>query len=215
MPGTLAYSWHHPDIHYFYIIELRTDLDFELQDVKVCGKMKVEITPSSTQPLDWEEYGLKLHPQKDCLPAGMDKVTITILASIAGRYTFPEDFYLVSTVFWLHCQPACVFTKSIKVQMEHCANTNDFTKLMFVRASSSLPYTFKQLKGGLFSSKDSYGTIELNQFCGMGMCLKGSNGRKYHASLYYLGQQIVPDEIHLPLTWYTRAHIKVSYRTSH
>ena len=195
----------------YIIIELCTD--FVLQDVKVCGKTKVEITPTSTQSLDWEDYGLKLYPQKDCLPASMDKVAVTILASIAGQYTFPEDLHLVSAVFWFHCQPNCTFTKPIKVQMEHCANTNDVTKLMFVRTSSSLPYAFKQLKGGLFSSKDHYGTIELNQFCGTGVCLKGSNERKYYASLFFLGPQnlTVPNEIHLPLTWYTPAHIKVSH----
>ena len=157
---------------------------------------------------------MKVYPQKDCLPAGVDKVTITILAYTAGQYVFPEDIHLVSSVFWFRCLPNCSFTKPITVQLEHCANINDLTKLTFVRAStSSFPYTFKQLEGGRFLSQDhrDYGTIELSQFCGMGVCQEGSiSERKYYASLLYLGQQIVPDSIHIALTWNDAGHITVS-----
>ena len=194
---------------------------FVVQNVEGCDRRTFEIIPSSTEPLEWEEYGLKLHPQKDCLPPGVDKISITTQASIiAGQYEFPEEFHLISSIFWFHCQPNCTFAKPIKLQMEHCANTDDLTKLTFVRASaSSLPCRFKQLEGGQFfirnykDHKDhrDYGTIELSQFCGITACQKGSNDRKYYASLFYLGSQIIPDKIHIPLTWNECGHITVSY----
>ena len=128
-------------------------IDFVLRDVEICDRKTFEITPSSTESLEWEEYGLKFYPRKDCLPAGVDKITVDILASIAGRYIFPEDCHLISSVFWLRYQPNRTFAKPIKLQMEHCANTDDLTKLTFVRAStSSLPYSFKELEGVNFSS---------------------------------------------------------------
>ena len=184
-----------------------------LQGVEVCGRTSIEITPSSIEPLEWEEYGLKLYPQIDCLPAGVDKVTITILASIAGRYAFPEGFNLVSAVFWLRCLPYCTFIKPIMIHIEHCANESDSTTdLIFARASCSqkqLPYTFKQIEGGLFSGQ--YGTINLNRFSGIAVCQQGSNDRKYYASQFHLGQQVIPDKIHIALMWNTRTHITVSY----
>ena len=189
-------------------------IDFVLQDVEVCDRRIFEITPSSTEPLEWEEYGLTLYPQKDCLPADVDKVTVTILASIAGQYVFPEGCHLVSSVFWLRCLPNCAFAKPIKIQMEHCANANDLTKLTFVKAStSSYPYSFKQLEGGLFFSKDDrdYGIIGLSQFCGLTVGQKGSSERKYYGILFHLGPQIIPDKIHIALTWNEIGHITVSY----
>jgi hypothetical protein len=186
---------------------------FALQDVEVCGRTTFEIVPSSTEPLEWEEYGLKLYPQKDCLPSGVEKVTVDILASIAGQYVFPEGCHLSSSIFWLRCRPNCTFAKPVKLQMEHCANTNDLTNLTFVRAStSSLPYSFKQLEGGQFfisKIKDhrDYGTIELSQFCGITVCQKRSNDQKYYASLFYLSSKM----IHIPLTRNEAVHITVSY----
>ena len=190
-------------------------VEFVLQDVEVCDRRTFKITPSSTEPLEWEEYGLKLYPQKDCLPSGVDMVTVDILASIAGQYVFPEDCHLISSVFWFRCLPNCTYAaKPIKLQMEHCANTDDLTNLTFVRAStSSIPYRFKQLEGGqFFISKDhrDHGTIELSQFCGVAMCQMGSNDRKYCAYLYFLGQQIVPDDIHIALTCNEPGHLEVS-----
>ncbi len=155
---------------------------------------------------------MKLYPQRDSLPAGVDKVTITVLASIAGQYMFPENLHPTSAVFWLRCLPYCAFTKPIRIHMEHCANSDSTTNLIFARASCSqkqLPYAFKQLEGGLFSGY--YGTIEVNRFSGLAVCQQGSNERKYYASQFHLGQQVVPDTIHIALTWNTRTHIAVSY----
>lgn len=189
-------------------------VEFVLQDVEVCGKKTFKITPSSIEPLEWEEYGLKVYPQKDCLPPGVDKVSVDILASIAGQYVFPEDCYLISSVFWLRCQPNRTFAKPIKLQMEHCANTNDLTNLTFVRAStSSIPYSFKQIEGGQFfigKNHRDHGTIELSQFCGVAMCQMRSNDRKYCAYLYFLGQQNIPDDIHIALTCNEPGHVEVS-----
>ena len=190
------------------------NIEIVLQDVEVCDRRTFEIIQSSTEPLEWEEYGLILYPQKDCLPPGVDKVTVNILASIAGRYVLPDGYHLVSSVFWLHCLPNCTFVKPIKLQMEHCANTNDPANLSFVKAStSSLPYSFKQLEGGQFFIKSDgidYGTIELSQFCGVTVGQKGSNDRKYYGILFYLDSQT----IHIALTWNESGHITVSYTSN-
>ena len=170
---------------------------------------------SHYQQITWPGYGLRLNIPKGCLPAGVEQCTINIKASLAGQYEFPENSHLVSAVFWLRCEDVNKFTRPTTVEIQHCAKLENVTnlKLSFVRAvccQKQLPYTFKQLPEGNFSSHSSYGVIELNSFSGVGVTQEGSEDREYCSQLFYLGQ---PDrcKIHYVVTWNTEAHLTVSY----
>ena len=191
---------------------------WNLRGVEVCGEMTVVVYSSHAQQITWEGFGLKLHIQEGSLPAGMNKVEVNIKASLAGQYEFPENSHLVSAIFWLRCEDVHEFMKPITVEIQHCAKSENVTNLnlSFVRAVCSqkqLPYTFKQLPRGNFTSHSSYGVIELNSFSGVGITQEGSEDREYCSQLFYLGQPSLC-KIHFVISWNLEAHLTVSRKCS-
>ena len=187
---------------------------WNLRGVEVCGEMTVVVYSDHDQQITWPGYGLKLNIPKGCLPAEMKHCTINIKASLAGQYEFPENSHLVSAIFWLRCLDVDKFTKPITVEIQHCAKSENVTnlKLSFVRAICSqkqLPYTFKQLPGGNFTSHSSYGVIELNSFSGVGVTQEGSEDREYCSQLFYIGYPYLC-KIHFVVSWNVEAHLTVS-----
>ena len=183
--------------------------------MEVCGEMTVVVHSSHAQQITWGGFGLKLDIEEGSLPAGVDQCILIIRASLAGQYEFPDNSCLVSSIFWLRCEPACKFTKPVTVEMQHCARREmvNNTKLMFVRAVCSqkqLPYIFKELGGG-FSSHSSYGTVEVNSFSGIAITQEGSEDREYCSKLFYLSNYISGYRIDLVITWNTEAHLNVSF----
>ena len=195
------------------MISLHMSTSVGLRGVEVSADTTIVI---SNNPLDfeWKGFGLKLHIPKGCLPAGMEQCTIKIKASLAGQYEFPENCHLVSAIFWLHCEPKCRFTVPISMEIPHCARPENTSKLSFVKAFCSqkyLPYTFRQLGGGCFTSSSSYGIIEIDSFSGTGVTQNGPpEDREYIAQLFYLRQTISVYEIHLVVIWNLEAHLTVS-----
>ena len=166
---------------------------------------------SCAQQMTWESFGLKLYIPEDSLPAGMEQCIINIKASIAGQYEFPENYYLTSAIFWLYCETVHKFSRPITVEIQHCAKSEN-VKLNFVRAICSqkqLPYTFKQLPGGNFTSHSSYGVIELNSFSGVGVIQEGCENREYCSRLFYMHVSPLSHEIHFVVTWNVEAHLTV------
>ena len=191
---------------------------WNLRGVEVCGEMTVVVHSSHNQQITWPGYGLRLNISKGCLPAGMEQCTINIKASLAGQYEFPENSHLVSAIFWLRCEDVHKFTKPITVEIQYCAKSENVTNLSFVRAVCSqeqLPYTFKQLPGGNFTSHSSYGVIELNSFSGVGATQEGSEDREYCSRLFYMPliQKSPNQEIDFVVSWNTEAHLTVSQYT--
>ena len=187
---------------------------WNLRGVEVCGEMTVVVYSSHDQQITWPGYGLRLNIPKGCLPAGMEQCTINIKASLAGQYEFPENYHPVSAVIWLRCEDVHKFTRPITVEIQHCAKPENVAnfKLSFVQAVCSqkqLPYTFKQLAGGNFTSHSSYGVIELNNFSGVGVTQEGSAERLYYSKLFYLSNYLGGHRIDFTITWNTEAHINV------
>ena len=189
---------------------------WDLHGVEVCGEQTIVVYSSRAQQFTWEGFGLKLHFHEGSLPADMEQCTINIKASLTGQYEFPDNHHLVSTIFWLRCEPLCKFIKHIEVEVQHCARSENVSKLRFVRAVCSqkqLPYTFKQL-GGDFTSHSSYGVIELSSFSGLAVTQEGSEERNYLANLLYKevkghhARCIV--EIYIVVIWNVDAHRTVS-----
>ena len=121
-------------------------------------------------------------------------------------------------IYWFCYEPLNVklqLKKPVKLEIQHCAKLDCTSSLSFVRASSSqekLPYTFKCLKGGDFTSCSSYGTLEVNNFCGI--CITGESGAKrYLASVFYLKHETVYRDISIAVTLDDDAHRRVSNYT--
>ena len=167
----------------------------------------------------WENYGLKLHIPKGCLPAGVDLCKIRIQTSLAGQYEFPENSHLVSAVFWFQCEHRCVFTRPITLEMHHCAKSQSASTLRFVKAScrqKQLPYTFEEISvGGKFNSHSSYGVLNLESFSGIGTVQSGSEDRQYCAMLFYFNYSISHHRIDFVIVWNCKTHLAVSYEPFH
>ena len=153
---------------------------------------------------EWEGYGLKLHVPEGSLPAGMEEAMVNIRASISGQFQLPEDSVLLSPVFWI--SPPCKSTKSVTLEVQHCALIEDeavLSNLSIVSAQDSqrdLPYRFKQLDGGVFSKHGSYGSIQLSHFCGIAVAGKTSTPRSYCVHLYHTIKQIYDWRFYLAIT---------------
>ena len=147
----------------------------------------------------------------------MEQCTINIKASLAGQYEFPDNYHLVSAIFWLRCEPKCIFLNQITLEVNHCAKSENYSKLSFVRAVCSqrhLPYTFERL-GGNFNHYSSYGVIELNCFSGVAVNQEGSKEREYCAMLFYQPMIGLEFMIHFVVTWDTKTHLSVSHLPLH
>ena len=179
----------------------------------MCGETLLTIT-NTAQIFKWEGYGLTVHIPENSLRQGTEKIGLKIGASIAGHYEFPANSSLVSAIFWFRCEPMYNFEKQLTVEIQHCAKSENVSKLSFVRAVCTqelLPYTFKPLEGGQFTSHSSYGIIKLNRFSGIATVQEGSDDKEYYASLFYFGQEpSINKNIHFVVTMNTKVHLTVS-----
>ena len=169
------------------------------------------VCSSQGQVIEWN--GLKLYVHAGSLPEGLQQCTIFIKASLAGEYEIPENTSLVSGVFWLRCEPQCIFIKPIIVEIQHCSTKRDLSKLKIVRAfcsQKSLPYKFKPL-GGNFKADTFYGAIDMKGFSGVGVIEENPDSdRMYYSQLFYrdLSHQ-QSHEIHITFVWNTELHLNV------
>ena len=177
-------------------------------------KATVTVT-NSKHTFVWEGYGLKLHIPENSLPSDVKQVTLTIMASIAGHYQFPKNSSPISGVYWFCYEPTlnCKLEKPVILEIQHCAKLSEnASNLSFVRSSSNqdkLPYTFKHLEGGQFTSHSSYGNLKVNKFCGIAV-IGPPKAKGYIASLFYLRHETVCWDIRFVMTLDTELHRKVS-----
>ena len=59
---------------------------------------------------------------------------------------------------------------------------------------------------GVFPHHSSYGFIELNEFCRIGVGQKRSKEHKYCGSVYYCEEEATVCKIHFVIMWNTNAH---------
>ena len=106
------------------------------------------------------------------------------------QFQFPEDSDLLSPVFWI--STPCKFAEPVTLEIQHCAFQEDDTTLSFVSAKCSqkeLPYNFRPVDGGVFTTHSSYGSIQLNHFSGFGITGRKRTSRSYCAHLYHTMKQ--------------------------
>lgn len=183
----------------------------------------------------WEGHGLKLHIPADALQNGTPPKTLRIFASLSGQYQLPcePDTELVSGVYWIHCP--CEFSCPVTVEVQHCSrleNSDQFSPLFFVTAKCTqrpLPYQFKPLPGGVFSTESQYGTIEMNHFSAIAIASRkqgqgkgrrkgkgeiknegGEGGEKHYAGhIFYIPKAINTWLMHFTIFWDIDLYLRV------
>ena len=181
-----------------------------MHGVDICGEISVVVYTSHAQQFEWKGYGLKLSIHEGSLPVGMEQCTVNIKASLAGHYEFPENYYLVSAVFWFRCETVHKFIKPITLEIQHCAKSKNISELNFVRAicnQKQLPYSFKPKIGGNFE-RESRGIIDVNSFSAVAVTQTDSEERDYCSTLFYCCRAMI--DLFYVIVWNTEAHLNVS-----
>ena len=164
-----------------------------------------------------------MHFPDNALPPQLAVCHVHVKASLAGEFQFPDDTDLISGVYWISCPHK--FAKPVTVKIQHCATKPEYSShLTFVVTKCTqedLPYKFKVLEGGIFSSGSQYGVINLTQFSGFGVAylrqslmrwfgFRSHQPRSYCAQLYYSSSNIRCWELCFAITWNLEIHIEVS-----
>ena len=173
-----------------------------LKGVDVIGETSLLVTHHGLT-YRWAGYGLKLHIPQGALPLVLDTCYVHIKVALSGQFMFLPGTSLVSAIYWLDTEPRCKFSKFLTVEIQHCVNPSIKSELNFVRAKCSqetLPYTFKPVKGGVFSTHSSFGSISLSEFSLVGITGNDPPCSQYCAGLYYQGSKITLWKVHLVVT---------------
>ena len=182
-----------------------------LSGADIVAEMKLDITPGKPLTYDWEGHGFKIHIPADAISDDNGPVTLSIQASLSGKYQLPDDDHVfVSGVYWLALHPHVKFTKEVTVTIQHCgSNDADSTPLSFVKAKtqSTLPCIFKPLPGGSFSDSQKNGVIKIDHFCGI--AVSGKQNSFYALCTYYLHKQLNVYETHITVTPDLELQLKV------
>ena len=123
---------------------------------------------------------------------GMGECTINIRVSLSGHFQLPGDSDFLSPVFWIAAP--CRFTKPVTLEIQHCAFSEDeavLSHLTFLSTKCSqrdLPYIFRELDGGVFTTHSSYGSIQLSHFSGIAVTGRKNTPQSYCAHLYPMKQ---------------------------
>ena len=177
----------------------------------IIGETSLLVT-SHGQTYHWTGYGLKLHVPQGALPVLLDKCYVHIKVALSGQFMFLQGTSPVSAIYWLDTEPRCKFSKSPTVEIQHCVKPSLKSELNFVRAKCSqetLPYTFKPVKGGVFSTHSSFGSIPLSEFSLIGVIGNNAQCSQYCAGLYYQGSKKTFWKVHLVVTKNLEACITV------
>ena len=121
---------------------------------------------SELQTIAWNRFGFKLHIPPDAISG--HNLNISVGVSLSGNFKFPLNTTLVSAVYYINASSKLL--QPVTIEMEHCLllkSVNDIHALSFYVAEvyPGLPhYTFQQVRGGIFSSTNSWGSIFVSSF---------------------------------------------------
>ena len=140
-----------------------------LSDVQVAEKKLFLIQGDKPQLMNWERYGLRIGVQEGSLLSS-ETVEAAVVALVGGQFEFPPNTVLVSAVYTVSLSKPLL--KRLKLEIQHCVDLTgrpdlaQYLKFAIAPVSTpSLPYQFKLVKGGEFSSNSGYGSIQRNNFC--------------------------------------------------
>ena len=126
----------------------------------------------AAESFEWSGHGFRLHFPGSVLPRDMSACVLNVKAAISGQFQLPKDTELVSGIYCI--SSPCKFTENVTIDIQHCLKlaSHDICRLSFIRADCynvGPPYCFKFLDGGVFSNRDTYGSIELSHFSLLGV----------------------------------------------
>ena len=140
-----------------------------LSDVQVAEKKLFLIQGDKPQLMNWEKYGLRIGVQEGSLLSS-ETVEAAVVALVGGQFEFPPNTVLVSAVYAVSLSKPLL--KRLKLEIQHCVDLTgrpdlaQYLKFAIAPMSTpSLPYQFKLVEGGEFSSNGGYGFIERKDFC--------------------------------------------------
>uniref|UniRef100_A0A1X7TBH8 Uncharacterized protein n=1 Tax=Amphimedon queenslandica TaxID=400682 RepID=A0A1X7TBH8_AMPQE len=145
-----------------------------LSDVQVAEKKLFLIQGDKPQLMNWEKYGLRIGVQEGSLLSS-ETVEAAVVALVGGQFEFPPNTVLVSAVYAVSLSKPLL--KRLKLEIQHCIDLTgrpdlaQYLKFAIAPMSTpSLPYLFKFVEGGEFSSNGGYGFIERKDFCLVSIC---------------------------------------------
>ena len=180
-----------------------------------------DIIDSNTFPVvpgdhKWEGHGLEL-----CIPEGVvdpSTATMKIYASTKGEYQIPDNTILVSGVYWISCPQKFTDEHPVTLKLQHCVKIKDpkqLDSLSFVTAKCTqkiLPYNFKILPGGVFSTDNNIGSIQLSKFSAFAVVwikrLLGMN-QECVVRAYHFPPNGTDLLTHIVITWNLEIYLKV------
>ena len=142
--------------------------------VVTVGKKLIFLPEESSYTFQWEEHGFKIHCPKGAVSIGTE---VAVTAILSDQFILPKDIVLVSAVYAITVSKPLL--KPLVIELQHCVdlrNDDQISCLKFVWVPLLHPYRFSIIEGGTFNVGNRYGSIKRDQFCGMGIAAKISNG---------------------------------------
>ena len=141
-----------------------------LSDVQVAGKKLFLVQGDKPQFMNWERFGLRIGVKYNSLSSS-ETVEVATAALVGGEFKFPENTVLVSAVYAVTVSKPLL--KPMRLEIQHCVDLTGrpglskiYLKFAIAPMSThSLPYQFRIIEGGEFSSDSRYGSIERKEFC--------------------------------------------------
>ena len=172
------------------------------------------VIPGLPLSYHWEGHGFKLHIPAGALNPTDPPLELTITASLSGSFQLPDNTHLMSGVYWIAFPKR--FLNPVTVEVQHCAlvehSDQPITSLSFATAKCTqkeLPYNFRFLKEGEFSSKSCYATIKMSHFSAVAV-VSSKNQRKYVALTLYIPQATFTWLMHFMIIWDLQLYVKVT-----
>ena len=144
-----------------------TTQEFHLPGIQLIGYESFTLQHSSeVQTITWSKFGFKLHIPPDAILGSHLNVSVGV--SLSGNFKFPSNTTLVSAVYYIDASSKLL--RPVTIEMEHCLllrSGDDIHAVSFYVAEiyPGLPhYTFQPLRGGIFSSTNSWGSIQVASF---------------------------------------------------
>ena len=136
-------------------------------------------------------------------------MTMKIQASLSGQFHLPDDMELVSGVYWISF-PAKFLDQPVTLELQHCAHLEptEQTHLTFVTSKcnqEALPYRFKPLPGGVFTTSNDYGTVQLDRFSSMAIARTQSHSREQKGDVDDETVTQSDEKNYVALTYYIQA----------
>ena len=156
------------DIHLLVINDIYSGPS-GIRSIEIIAQKTLCVTQEEKH-FSWKGYGFTLHVPSDSLPVGMMHSTLDIKVSLGGPFELPVNSELISAVYWIYCRHK--FLKPVTLDIQHCATITDssqYSQFAIVTTKctqKTLPYTFKEVNGGVFTPRQSYGSIDVTHFSG-------------------------------------------------